>query len=229
MKIISKALWICLLATFGQSYLQAQTIQGLSLETLKEQVTDTNGVYYYPMLSKRFAQNDVSLKGIDYIMLYYGYFTQSSYNPYKLLALEDSLAKLTAAKKGVEAIQLADKILEQNPTSLAAYIEKAYALHGTNQESLALVELNKYRALLSTVMASGVGNSYENPIIVMSPKDEEIVLLAHKLTSMSKSMNGQTGRYYHVYVVRNDKGKQYPLYFDITLPYTIGMKKLSEK
>ena len=110
-----------------------------------------------------------------------------------------------------------------------SHIEKGYALHGTNQESLALVEINKYRALFNTVMASGAGSSYENPIMVVTPKDAEVIVLGHKLTVLSKTMNGQTGRYYDVYLVRNEQGKQYPIYFDITLPYTIGMKKLSEK
>lgn len=208
---------------------QAQLIQGLSLETIKEQVNDVEGVYYYPTLAKKFVQNDVSLKNIDYLMLYYGFVFQDTYNPYKILVLEDSIAKLTAAKQGKEAIDLANKIQEKNPISLASYVEEAYALHGTNQESLAILELNKYRALMATVMASGTGNSYENPIVVISPKDAELVVLAHKLTVLSKSMNGNAGRYYDVYLVRNEKGKQYPIYFDITLPYTIGMKKLTEK
>lgn len=221
-------LWLCascLLAYTGK----AQTIQGISLDVIKEQVADAEGVYYYPNLAKRFAGNDVSLKSIDYIMLYYGFVTQPSYNPYKMLVLEDSLSKLTGKKMGKEAIVLADKVLESHPVSLLAHIEKGYALHGTNQESLALVEINKYRALFNTVMASGAGSSYENPIIVVTPKDAEVIVLGHKLTVLSKTMNGQTGRYYDVYLVRNEQGKQYPIYFDITLPYTIGMKKLSEK
>ncbi len=208
---------------------QAQTIHGLSLETIKEQVSDVEGVYYYPYLVKRFQQNDISLKNIDYIMLYYGFIYQNSYNPYKVMVLEDSLSVLTKDKKGKEAIALADQIQTEHPISLVSHIEKAYALHGTNQESLALIELNKYRLLKQTIMTSGTGESYANPLVVITPKDEDIILLAHKLTPLSKSMNGNAGRYYNVYLVRNDKGKQYPLYFDITLPYTIGMKKLSEK
>ncbi len=207
----------------------AQLIQGLSYETIKEQVNDAEGVYYYPILAKRFMQNDISLKSIDYLMLYYGFVYQEAYNPYKVMALEDSLAKLTSEKKGAEAIVLANKIQEKNPVSLTSYVEKAYSLHGTKQESIAIVELNKYRALMSTLMGSGTGDSYENPIVVISPKDAELVVLAHKLTVLSKSMNGNGGRFYDVYLVRNDKGKQYPIYFDITLPYTIGMKKLSER
>jgi hypothetical protein len=227
---MKKILVYCLFATCLLAYTgKAQIIQGISLDAIKEQVTDAEGVYYYPTLAKRFASNDVSLKSIDYVMLYYGLITQPSYNPYKVLVLEDSISKLTAKKMGKEAIALADKVLEAHPVSLLAHIEKGYALHGTNQESLALVEINKYRALFTTVMASGAGSSYENPIMVVTPKDAEVIVLGHKLTVLSKTMNGQTGRYYDVYLVRNEQGKQYPIYFDITLPYTIGMKKLSEK
>ena len=223
--------WLCFWASLT---CQAQnnpelSIQGISFETIKEQVTDKEGVYYYPDLLKRFQINDASLKSIDYLMLYYGFVTQEDYNPYKTLALEDSLPKLTSARKGQEAIAWAEQILSKTPISLAAYVEKAYALRGINQESLSMVELGKYSQLLQTIMRSGEGSSYEKPLIVISPKDEEIVLLAHKLTVLSKSMNGNSGRFYDVYLVRNEKGKQYPLYFDITLPYTIGMKKLSEK
>jgi len=229
MNFASKIYFFAFLLIFFTAALKAQQIQGLSLETIYEQVNDAEGVYYYPLLAKRFQQNDIGLKNIDYLMLYYGFVTQPKYNPYKVMLLEDSLSKLTLAKKGTEALALADNIQTMHPVSLASYVEKGYALHSMNQESLAMVELNKYRVLLQMVLASGDGSSYEKPIIVITPKDAEMVVLAYKLTVLSKSMNGNAGRYYDVYLVRNEKGKQYPIYFDITLPYTIGMRKLTDK
>lgn len=207
---------------------QAQTIGGIEYKTIQEQVSDSESVYYYPRILKRFQVNDLSLKNIDYVMLYYGFVLQSSYNPYTYMAWEDSLSNLTEKQKGKEALALAEKLLAENPVSLFGNIEKAYTYKGLNQDDKALIFLDKYKALMQAMMFSGVGSSYENPITVITPKDAEAVLKAYKLVSLSKTLNGNAGRYYDVYLVRNEQGKQYPIYFDITLPYTIGMAKLKK-
>jgi hypothetical protein len=207
-------------------FAQKLEIGGLDIKLIEEMISDKTGVYYYPQLLKRFLNNDAQLLDIDYKMLYYGQVFQQKYNPYTYFAWEDSLSRLTDQKKGEEAIALADKILQVNPFSLFANIEKAYALKGIGKDSEAETYLRRYNLLAQTIESSGIGNSFENPIYVISPKDAEAIVLRHKLTVISKTINGQDGKYFNIYQVRNPDNNNYPIVFDITLPYTIGMKKL---
>ena len=222
-------LFFALFLVYDTSHAQTNvpdiSVQGIGLSMIYQQINDKEGVYYYPYLMKRFKINDLGLKKIDYLMLYYGFAFQPEYDPYSSLPEEDSLSKLTEAQKGKEAVALANKIIEKNPMSLIAHVEQAYAYKGIMQEDKAIISIEKYKLLFTTVFSSGEGSSYQKPIVVISTKDAETIILANKLIVKSKSMNGQLGRFYDVYLVRNKDGKEYPIYFDITLPYTIGMEK----
>ena len=199
------------------------SIQGIGLETIKQMVEDQNGVYYHPKLIEKFKNNE-KMANIDYVMLYYGFCFSESYNPYQHFALEDSLSDLTSAQKGEEAIQLADELLAENPISIFGNIEKAYALNALDKKQESFMYLERYRLMMAAMESSGEGSSYEKPIVVISPKDAQAILLKYKLIELSKSINGQNGHYYDVYLVKNKDGKQYPIYFDITIPRSIGMK-----
>ncbi len=233
MKILYHLL-LCSLLFSLSNVLKAQEtpetqINGMPLSTIADLVQDSTGVYYYPRLEKKFKAGDKSLQPIDYIMLYYGFSQDERYNPYYHFGLEDSLSELSEAQKGEAALALADQILRENPVSIFANIEKAYVLNALGRQQEAYQHLERYRLLMGAMEASGQGSSYEKAIQIINPKDAQAILLKYKLTELSKSINGQNGRYYDVYLVRNEKGKQYPIYFDITIPRTIGMKKFQEK
>lgn len=218
-------LFFCIICFKGYT----QKIDGMDLNTIKMMVNDEKGVYYYPKLVKTFEEAPQTLRKIDMQMLYYGFAFTKNYNPYRHFELEDSLHALTKREKGVEAIVLANQLLEENPVSVTGNVEKAFALNGLNQKRESAKFLQKYKMLMDIIMASGQGSSYENPIVLITPKDAEVVLLRHNLISVSKTLNGRDERYYDVYVVKNKEEKEYPIYFDITIPYTLGMKKIQEE
>lgn len=197
-------------------------IQGISLETIGQMVSDSQGVYFYPRLVEKFLANH-QLANIDYVMLYYGFTFSKMYNPYRHFALEDSLGDLTGAQKGTEALALADELLAENPVSIFGNIEKAYALNALNDKEKSFYYLERYRLLMQAMESSGEGSSYDRPIVVINPKDAQAIMLKYKLIELSKSINGREGRYYDVYLVKNQKDKQYPIYFDITIPQSLGM------
>lgn len=227
--LITVLLFIC----FSPEPLKAQQVKGVSISGIDvnqifKMVQDTQGVYYYPKLLQRFEKNDSTLLGIDLQMLYYGFATQANYNPYVHFATEDSLSYFNEQQKPQQTLKIANRLLEQNPVSIFGNVEKAFALHALKQEETALRFLARYNALISAAETSGVGDSYENPIVLISPKDAQAFILRYKLTKLENTLNGQNGKYYDVYLVRNEEGKQYPIYFDITIPYTIGMQRLQE-
>jgi hypothetical protein len=228
---MKKITWLFILlgGIFIGQISNAQTILGLEQSAIETMVNDKDGVYFHPELVKRFAKNDTSLIGIDYVMLYYGFVYRPEYNPYKHFAWEDSLGSLTNQQKGKEALQLADKLLKDNPISIFGNIEMAYTLKGLGKDTEALQYLWRFNQLIKLIEGSGVGDSYENPIFVISPKDAQAIIYRYKLSVIQKTINGREGRYYDVYLVKNEQGAEYPIYFDITLPYTIGMKKLDKK
>lgn len=217
----------------GLSNLYAQDLEKIQvgeipLSSVQYLTQDTTGVYYHPKLVARFEDNPRSLSLTDYYMLYYGQAFSENYNPYYYRNLEDSLSQLTEAQKGQEALALANLILAANPVSVFALIEKAYALNSLGNKDEALIYLDKYQILMNAIESSGEGSSYENPIVLISPKDAEAFILRYKLVELSRSINGDKDRYYDVFLVRNSDEKQYPIYFDITLAREIGLKKLLE-
>ncbi len=230
MRYLSKKyfFYLFILIFFQNINLYSQEIQGISYDIIKQMTTEKNGVYEYNTLLKRFQAADSTLLEIDYLMLYYGSVYQKNYHPYKHIVWEDSLGRLTDAKNAPKALQMMEKILEENPVSLSAHIEGAYTYHAIGRKKESVRHLYLYNRLISVVMSSGVGNSYENPIILVSPKDAEMVVMGNQLSIVSKSINGQNDKYFLVYLVKNKEKKEYPIYFDITLAYTIGMEKVKK-
>jgi hypothetical protein len=224
LKIISVALFFLVTKN-----IYAQEIQGISLKMIEEMTQNKEGVYYYQTLTDKLHQGDTSLVYTDYLMLYYGFVYQKNYHPYKHIVWEDSLSKLTDQKNAPKALELSEKILKENPVSLTAHIERAYTLHAVKKEKESFKHLQIYAKLSDVILQSGTGESYQKPIIVISPKDTEIILMRFKLNIISKSINGQEDKYYLVYLVKNQEGNQYPIYFDITLAYSIGMEKVKNK
>lgn len=223
-------IYIFFILIFFQNILShAQSVDGVSYEIIKQMTLEKKGVYEYHSLLQRFQKADTTLLSMDYLMLYYGYVYQKNYHPYKHIVWEDSLGRLTEAKNAPKALQMSDKILQENPVSLTAHIETAYVMHAIGRKQESTRHLYQYNQLVETIMKSGVGNSYQNPIIVISPKDTEVILMRNQLKIISKSINGQDEKYFLVYLVKNKEQKEYPIYFDITLAYTIGMEKVKNK
>jgi hypothetical protein len=204
-------------------------VDGIPLSIIKDMTTDKSSVYFFDKLIKRYLVNDTTLKQIDYTMLYYGYVFQPQYNPYKHKSLEDSLATITEKKDGYNAIKVANMVLSENPFSLVANVEKAYTAHAFKKPDYALVNLYRYNKIVETILASGKGDSYENPLVVTSPNDANVFMTRYNLIVISKTLNGENSRWYDVYLVKNKDNKEYPIYFDITLARTIGMEKLLKK
>lgn len=221
--------FLFILIFFQNNTTKAQEIQGVPYELIQKMTSEKNGVYEYNTLLKRFQKADTTLLAMDYLMLYYGYAYQKEYHPYKHIVWEDSLGRLTEAKNAPKALKMAEKIIQENPVSLTTHIESAYTFHAIGRKPESLRHLYQYNQLMATVMASGIGNSYQNPIVVISPKDTEVVLMSNQLNIVSKSINGQDNKYFLVYLVKNKEKKEYPIYFDITLAYTIGMEKVKNK
>ncbi len=204
-------------------------IDGIPIKLIKEMSLDKGSVYFFDKLIKRYLVNDTTLKQIDYFMLYYGYAYQPQYNPYKHKPLEDSLPKLTEKKEGRNAIKIANQILSENPFSLIANVEKAYTAHALGKPAYALVNMYRYYKIAETIQKSGTGESYENPLVVISPNDATAFITRYQLTVISKTLNGENGRWYDVYLVKNKENKEYPIFFDITFARTLGMEKLLKK
>jgi hypothetical protein len=203
-------------------------VQGISLSAIRGMIADNEGVYYYPTLIKTFQEEPKSLRKIDFLMLYYGYVFTDEYDPYAHFALEDSLSSLNEQQKFIDALLLGDSLLAMNPVSVFGNIQKAIALSGLNREEEAQAYLEKYRILVEAFESSGRGDAYENPIVIITPKDAQAILFRYQLTELSKTLNGKGIRYFDVYLVRNAEEKQYPIYFDVTLPRLIGMEKLKK-
>ncbi len=233
LNFISKKTYFLLLFTFlSSSAAFAQTdeiaVRGITMTSIQSMIADEEGVYYYPNLVKQFVEDPKAMQNIDFLMLYYGYVFTDEYDPYAHFGLEDSLSSLLDKEKFKEATDLADSLLAMNPVSIFGNIQKGIALSALGNDEASTRYLERYRILVETIQTSGIGSSYESPIVLITEKDAQAILLRYQLTELSKSLNGKGSRYYDVYVVRNQEEKEYPIYFDVTLPRQIGMAKLKK-
>lgn len=204
------------------------TVKGISMSSIQNMIADEEGVYYYPTLVKQFLEDPKAMQNIDFLMLYYGYVFTDEYDPYAHFGLEDSLSSLLDKEKYQQASDLADSLLAMNPVSIFGNIQKGISLSALGDNDASLYYLERFRILVETIQTSGIGSSYESPIVLITEKDAQAILLRYQLIELSKSLNGKGSRYYDVYVVRNQEEKEYPIYFDVTLPRQIGMEKLKK-
>lgn len=194
-------------------------IMGIDFTTIADLVNDEESVYYYPNLLEKYNKLDSSLYRIDYIMLYYGHALQNEYNPFKDMLIEDSLSRLNSQGKFAEVNALSNKFLQKKPISFFGNIERGACLYALEDSIRSVHFLEKYNRLFTAVETAGMGSSYEDPIVLISPMDAEVFLKRYQLKIIEKKAEDKNKHKYLYFKVLSPEEREFPIYFDVTIPF----------
>lgn len=203
-------------------------IMGIDFKTIEDLVNDKESVYYYPNLVEKYNQLDSSLYQIDYVMLYYGYPFQNGYSPFEDMRIEDSLRMLNQQFKFAEAEALSKKFLAKKSISFFANIERGACLYALSDSVSSVTFLEKYNRLFTAIESVGVGNSYEDPIVLISPMDAEVFLRRYQLKVLERKAEEKNKHKYLYFKVKSPEEKEFPIYFDVTIPFALIKNKKKE-
>ncbi|MCS6821832.1 MAG: DUF4919 domain-containing protein [Microscillaceae bacterium] len=201
-------------------------VAGYTYSDIADEVNDPQSPFYYPKLLQKYYNDTARLTKKEILFLYYGFAARPEYNPYRHRILEDSLYRLIDKQLLYKAEVLADSLLHLNPLSMFGNVAKGVITSMRLDTLNTQKHIRRYQIVLDAIFTSGEGRSYENAMHVISPKDAEAVLYRFNLKSLSKSFNGYQGNYYDVHIARSEDGRrEFPVYFNVTLPYKIGLPK----
>ena len=221
-----KKVIFCALFLITVLVVNSQKVYDIEFDTIK-QVIESNPNLYQE-LGKRFIENDTTLEGIDYLLLYYGGAYTENYSPYGERGLISSVDELIEEEKYDEAIERGLEILQENPGMVELYYSLTASYHLTGDTIMAQSYYEKYVNLLSIPYYSGNGLEKDSAFVVRIVRDEYLILeeLGYKLESQHLIIDEETGMPYDLMKVVDESGNEEELYFNIYQPYIIGMQKM---
>ncbi len=187
--------------------------------SIEQIVKDSNSLFFYPRLLKKYENNDTTLSLREYRMLYYGYFFQDDYSTYNAYEEVDDTARalLNRGKLSKEqwqtVIRLEKKSLQNDPFELKKLNVMFIAYKKTGDSLNAGVYLDKIKKIAFTILSSGDGQSDTTGLHVLSISDEYamVKILGYEYGGEQQLTNGQCD--YLTLKDNNDNVKG--LYFDV--------------
>ncbi|MBI9033501.1 MAG: DUF4919 domain-containing protein [Bacteroidales bacterium] len=190
-------------------------------EDLDKMVKKRRKKYYSDKLKDRFINDYESLSLDEYFMLYYGFSSHKRYSPYFSNTNEEIGAIKEFLYQGdyQAVIEKAETILRVDHSQLEVYLMLARAyLYNGNPEK-AFENYYKYSAFLESIVATGSGESYESPIIVINISDEYVIMNYLGFPYFEQSLSHHNSHVYdvHKYVKQQ---KEQEVYFVIDKPFS---------
>jgi tetratricopeptide (TPR) repeat protein len=192
------------------------------MERMDAMLGDPAGPYHYPRLVERFQKEPETLSLDAFFMAYYGQHTSKGYAPYA-----DDIGRETRAlvdqDRYEEAMRVAEKHLRTHPVCLDALQAMAVSARHVEAPERARAHMLRYDGLLQAILASGSGDSADDPIVVLSIRDEYIILDYQDLERGRQSLLRQ-GRYtLDRMECTDEEGQERIVYFEISKPFgTLG-------
>ena len=195
---------------------------------IRQSTADKSSPYYYPKLTKRFAQGDTTLDLADLQALYFGQVWQPDFNPYQqdpsikeiVAILNDSLSSAKDYRRG---IRIADEIINRHPANPTPYFYKFYcALFLLNDDpDTTLVDKTRlqFNMLLFPILSSGSGRSFDSPLHVVNMHDEYLILDMYRLEMTQQSLVFHNNHPFDVLSVYDEDGDTASVHFRIDYVY----------
>lgn len=138
---------------------------------------DQGSIFYYDNLFARYQANDTTLSPRDYRMLYYGYFFQPGYSPFKFTNESDTIKTIVNREQLTktdwnELKRVAQGHLKQNPFDLKGINIAWLATRQTGDSAEARLYFDKLKKLVQTILSTGDGLSENTAFHVLSVSHE---------------------------------------------------------
>lgn len=182
MKIANKIGFTSVLLTLLTGQAVAQEVVAPNYREIRTSIQNSKSPNYYPMLMKRYLENDTTLTLEQYRCLYYGFTLQEDFVPYhkeneKLYEIRRELVKTNGSiSTCTEAIKVALSALEDDPFDLLAISTLSFSYLELKDTVSYTLWNNKQDALLDAIVSSGDGNDVDDAIHVINLEHEYEVL-----------------------------------------------------
>ena len=203
-------------STFHLAFSQRQ-IQKPNYDEIQE-IISKNDQNNYQRLVKRLQENDTTLNGDEYYLLYFAQSLDTSYSPYS--QNNKHLYDLLKAGKQQEFASQAKEHLRKNPFDLRIRDYLLDILYESDSIQYNLYAKPFY-GFMDAIYLSGEGDNKENPHHVMSVTDEYVFM-----RYINVAMTQQKLEYpCDVITLAENKLKLKQLFFDVSIP----LKKLNSQ
>lgn len=203
-------------------------------KAIEKNINDKASPYYYPVLMKRYVENDTTLNNEEYRHLYYGFSFQPGYSPYGTSKHASLLSKLFEKEKlseedVKEVITIEKKILEDFPfnlrniNTLVSMYDKVKDTINSNLQYKKLIGLGK--ALLST--GNGFADSTAMYVISVEHEYDMIGLLGFKRGGAQYLVSYKGSSIDKLKLAKNDDDIEF-MYFNVDRLFA-SMQKMFDK
>lgn len=159
-------------------FVKAQDITPINFLDIEDEVTNTEGQFFYPKLLERYNSFDPTLTTKDYAHIYYGFAFQKDYLVNQ--PSEEKMNQLMDQGKFEEAIAECKLILSKNPVSLEANNAIAYAMFQLKKpESEYEGYRNRYKTFVDIIVKSGDGKDPLTSFKIIYVADEYNIMFSH--------------------------------------------------
>ena len=182
----------------------AQEVVAPNYREIRASIQSSKSPNYYPLLMRRYLENDTTLTLEQYRCLYYGYTLQEDFVPYQkeresLFEIRRELVATNGSKTTCsEAIKVARAALEDDPFDLLAISTLSFSYLQLRDTVSYTLWNNKQDALLDAIVSSGDGNDVEDAIHVINLEHEYEVLNRLGLQIESDSLCNDNVEYLRV-------------------------------
>ncbi|PLX06138.1 MAG: hypothetical protein C0596_16775 [Marinilabiliales bacterium] len=200
----------------------SQEFIDIDMNDIESKTTDSLSYLYYPVLLDRFMAFDSTLSQDDFKYLYYGYVFTDMYNPYGGHELEEDFYDLYYDKEYEKAIELGNKIIQEDPINTKLLFKMLVCHHQQEDAVMADNYASLYYGLLTVVYFSGDGKSVETAFKVINVADEYEILSELGLQSAGQALIGTCDKLsidQDSQEVEKGEKKIKELYFDVSLPF----------
>lgn len=193
------------------------SIKSADIKELDKLIRRRQHPYFYKTIADKFNKDFRSLTLDEYFMFYFGYTITDTYAPYAQNEkdLTDSIISLMNQELPGEAAASGSGYLSKNPTGISVYYHTGNALLKSGKIEKAEEYFYKYQGFISSIIASGDGNSPESAYIVISPDDEYTVMQYLGYSVYQQDLQELNKHYFDVLTVITHTGEEKKIYFNI--------------
>jgi tetratricopeptide (TPR) repeat protein len=155
--------------------------QSLDLEKIRTEINDSTHQYFYPKLVAEFLTGPEYYSGEKSIYLYYGYMYSKYYKPLRYSKEGNQFDKFLANERYKKAIEIGEKLLEQDPVALDLLLKLHVCYKSGNMPDEATNALKKAEVLIRAIKSAG-----DAPYKVTSVNDEYVFMGVEKMTGIAR-------------------------------------------
>jgi tetratricopeptide (TPR) repeat protein len=196
-------------------------------------INDPKNGYSFAKLQDKFTKNYAEM-GLDEIfMFYFGTTSQKNYSPYALpmiiKPISEQMEGFLGKKEYSACIKTGQDFLKQYPAAIEIYLPLAIAYYESGDFVNYSEAISKYHAFINAILATGDGKSTQSAWVVISVRDEYVVLGYLGLTTSSQALLNDNGHSFDRMNCANENKDEFSFYFNIDKPFSSMAGSLKDK